>query len=170
MRENDEALAIEQAESLRCFAEEISKEINRRLGGIAVLVHDDQLSYTLRFCTVDSFSLVLMGSETNSGDCFQAMLIFDGFTEFLLSDRGPLDEYKKRLTDHVCALVGNKICISDVIKKHTERYIEYRVLNENGEWESVSVTKKLGGVAAFVLLWKDSESVSYYDLTIKDRQ
>lgn len=170
MRENDEALAIEQAESLHCFAEDISNEINRRLGGIAVLTHDGQLSYTLEFNTVDGFSLVLMGSETNNGDCFQAMLVFDGFTDLLLSDRRPLDEYKKRLTDLVCAIVGNKIGISEVIKKHSERFIEYRVLDENGEWKSVSVTKKLGGAEAFLLLWKDRENVLYYDLTLKDRQ
>ena len=170
MRENDEALAIEQAESLRCFAEDISNEINRRLGGIAVLTHDGQLSYTLEFNTVDDFSLVLMGSETNNGDCFQAMLVFDGFTDLLLSDRRPLDEYKKRLTDLVCAIVGNKTGISEVIKKHSERFIEYRVLDANGEWKSVSVTKKLGGAAAFLLLWKDRENILYYDLTLKDRQ
>ena len=170
MRENDEVLAIEQAESLRCFAEDISNEINRRLGGAAVLTHDGQLSYTFEFDTVDSFSLVLMGSETNNGDCYQAMLVFDGFTDFLFSDRRPLEEYKARLTDLVCALVGNKICISQVIERHSKRYIEYRILNASGEWESVSIEDKLGGFAAFALLWKSSESVSYYDLTLKDRQ
>ena len=115
MRENDEALAIQQAESLRCFAEDICFGINRRLEGCpAVIAHDEGLCYTLDFNTVDRFSVVLMGSETNNGDCFQSMIVLDGFTELLLSDRRPLDEFKGKLISLVCALAGNKVSISEI--------------------------------------------------------
>ena len=158
MRENDEALAIQQAESLRCFAEDICFDINRRLEGCpAVIAHDEGLCYTLDFNTVDRFSVVLMGSETNNGDCFQSMIVLDGFSELLLSDRRPLDEFKGKLISLVCALAGNKVSISEIIEKHRKRYIEYRILNDCGEWETVCAEKKLGGIGAFLLLWKDSE-------------
>ena len=171
MRENDEALAIQQAESLRCFAEDICFDINRRLEGCpAVIAHDEGLCYTLDFNTVDRFSVVLMGSETNNGDCFQSMIVLDGFTDLLLSDRRPLDEFKGKLISLVCALAGNKVSITEINEKHRKRYIEYRILNDCGEWETVAVEKKLGGIGAFLLLWKDSEKQIFCDLRYKDRQ
>ena len=92
MRENEEALAMQQKESLRSFAEDIYNKVGSRITS-AVLTHDG-LCYTIEFNTADRFSLVLMGSETNNADCFQSMLVFDGFSDLLLSDRSTLEEYK----------------------------------------------------------------------------
>ena len=74
MRENEEALAMQQKESLRSFAEDIYNKVGSRIPS-AVLTHDG-LCYTIEFNTADRFSLVLMGSETNNADCFQSMLVF----------------------------------------------------------------------------------------------
>ena len=167
MRENEEALAMQQAESLRSFAEDIYNDIGSRIHS-AVLAHDG-LCYTIEFNTAGRFSLVLMGSETNNADCFQSMLVFDGFTDLLLSDRRPFEEYKSQLVHLVCGIVGRKISVTQVVKKHTERRIEYKVL-DNGTWETVSVERKLTGAAALLLLWKSSEESLNFDLTITDRQ
>lgn len=167
MRENEEALARQQAESLRSFAEDIYNIVGSRIPS-AVLTHDG-LCYTIEFNTVDRFSLVLMGSETNNADCFQSMLVFDGFTDLLLSDRRPFEDYKSQLVHLVCGIVGHKISVTQVVKRHTERRIEYKALN-NGTWETVSVERKLTGVAALLLLWKNSEESLNFDLTITDRQ
>lgn len=168
MHENEEALARQQAESLRSFAEDIYNKVGSRIPS-AVLTHENELCYTIEFNTADRFSLVLMGSETNNADCFQSMLVFDGFTDLLLSDRRPFGDYKSQLVHLVCGIVGHKISITQVVKRHSERRIEYKALN-NGTWETVSVEKKLTGAAALLLLWKNSEESMNYDLTINDRQ
>lgn len=167
MRENEEALAMQQAESLRGFAEDIYNEIGSRIPS-AVLAHDG-LCYTIEFNTADRFSLVLMGSETNNADCFQSMLVFDGFTDLLLSDRRPFEEYKAQLVHLVCGIVGHKISVTQIVKRHTERRIEYKALND-GTWATVSVERKLTGFGALLLLWKNSEESLNFDLTINDRQ
>ena len=168
MRENEEALARQQAESLRCFAEDIYSNVGSRIPS-AVLTHENELCYTLEFSTADSFSLVLIGSETNNADCLQAMLVFDGFSDLLLSDRRPLEEYKAQLVHLVCGIVGRKICVTQVVKRHTERRIEYKALND-GTWETVSVEHKLTGFGAILLLWKSSEDSLNFNLAINDRQ
>ncbi len=167
MRENEEALAMQQAESLRSFAEDIYNEIGSRIPS-AVLTHDG-LCYTIDFNTADRFSLVLMGSETNNADCFQAMLVFDGFTDLLLSDRRPFEEFKAQLVHLVCGIVGRKTSVTQIVKRHTERRIEYKAL-DNGTCETVSVEKKLTGFGALLLLWKNSVESLNFDLTINDRQ
>lgn len=163
MRENEEALAMQQKESLRSFAEDIYNKVGSRIPS-AVLTHDG-LCYTIEFKTADRFSLVLMGSETNNADCFQSMLVFDGFSDLLLSDRRPLEEYKAQLVHLVCGIVGSKISVTQVVKRHTERRIEYKALND-GTWETVSVEHKLTGFGALLLLWKNSEESLNFDLTI----
>ena len=168
MHENEEALARQQAESLRCFAEDIYKNVGSRIPS-AVLTHENELCYTLEFSTADSFSLVLIGSETNNADCLQAMLVFDGFTDLLISDRRPLESFKQRVTDLVCAIVGRKMRVTQVIKSHSERRIEYSVFKD-GTWETVSSERKLSGFGALLLLWKNSEESLNFDLTIKNRQ
>lgn len=168
MHENEEALARQQAESLRSFAEDIYNNVGSRIPS-AVLAHENELCYTIEFGTIDSFSLVLMGSETNNGDCLQAMLVFDGFTDLLISDRRPLDSFKQRVTDLVCAIVDSKMRVTQVIKSHSERRIEYSVFKD-GTWETVSSDRKLTGFGAFLLLWKNSEESLNFDLTINDRQ
>lgn len=167
MRENEEALAMQQEESLRSFAEDIYNKVGSRIPS-AVLTHDE-LCYTIEFNTADHFSLVLMGSETNNADCFQSMLVFDGFSDLLLSDRRPLEEYKSKLVRLVCGIVGHKTSVTQVVKRHTERRIEYKALND-GTWETVSVERKLTGFGALLLLWKNSEESLNFDLTITDRQ
>ncbi len=168
MHENEEALARQQAESLRCFAEDIYNNVGSRIPS-AVLTHENELSYTIEFGTIDSFSLVLMGSETNNGDCLQAMLVFDGFTDLLISDRRPLDSFRQRITELVCAIVGRKMRVTQVIKSHSERRIEYSVFKDDA-WETVSSERKLTGFGALLLLWKNSEESLNFDLTIKNRQ
>lgn len=163
MRENEEALAMQQKESLRSFAEDIYNKVGSRIPS-AVLTHDE-LCYTIEFNTADRFSLVLMGSETNNADCFQSMLVFDGFTDLLLSDRRPLEEYKSKLVHLVCGIVGHKTSVTQVVKRHTERRIEYKALNDD-TWETVSVEHKLTGFGALLLLWKNSEESLNFDLTI----
>lgn len=166
MREDEEVLAARQAESLRCFAEDVFAQISQRLdNGCATFTKENQMSYTIGFDTVDSFSVVLMGSETDNADCFQSMLLFDRFTDLLISDRRPLDEYKMRLIELVCSLVGKKVCISETVKRHSERRIRYSVLDANGDWETVADEKKLGGVGAFLLLWKSGENKLVCDLS-----
>ena len=167
MRENEEALAMQQEDSLRSFAEDIDNKVGSRIPS-AVLTHDE-LCYTIEFNTADHFSLVLMGSETNNADCFQSMLVFDGFSDLLLSDRRPLEEYKSKLVRLVCGIVGHKTSVTQVVKRHTERRIEYKALND-GTWETVSVEHKLTGFGALLLLWKNSEESLNFDLTITDRQ
>ena len=167
MRENEEALAMQQKESLRSFAEDIYNKVGSRIPS-AVLTHDG-LCYTIEFNTSDRFSLVLMGSETNNADCFQSMLVFDGFSDMLLSDRRPLEEYKAQLVHLVCGIVGRKICVNQVVKRHTERRIEYKALND-GTWETVSIEHKLTGFGAILLLWKSSEDSLNFNLAINDRQ
>ena len=167
MRENEEALAMQQAESLRSFAEDIYNKVGSRIPS-AVLTHDG-LCYTIEFNTADRFSLVLMGSETNNADCFQSMLVFDGFTDLLLSDRRPFDEYKSQLVHLVCGIVGHKISVTQIVKQHTERRIEYKALNDS-TWTTVSSECKLTGFTALLLLWKSSEESLNFDLTITDRQ
>ena len=167
MRENEEALAMQQEDSLRSFAEDIYNKVGSRSPS-AVLTHDE-LCYTIEFNTADHFSLVLMGSETNNADCFQSMLVFDGFSDLLLSDRRPLEEYKSKLVRLVCGIVGHKTSVTQVVKRHTERRIEYKALND-GTWETVSVEHKLTGFGALLLLWKNSEESLNFDLTITDRQ
>lgn len=167
MRENEEALAMQQKESLRSFAEDIYNKVGSRIPS-AVLTHDE-LCYTIEFNTADRFSLVLMGSETNNADCFQSMLVFDGFSDLLLSDRRPLEEYKAQLVHLVCGIVGHKISVTQIVKRHTERRIEYKVLND-GTWATVSSEQKLTGFGALLLLWKNSEESLNFDLTITDRQ
>ncbi len=167
MRENEEALAMQQEDSLRSFAEDIYNKVGSRIPS-AVLTHDE-LCYTIEFNTADHFSLVLMGSETNNADCFQSMLVFDGFSDLLLSDRRPLEEYKSKLVRLVCGIVGHKTSVTQVVKRHTERRIEYKALND-GTWETVSVEHKLTGFGALLLLWKNSEESLNFDLTITDRQ
>lgn len=167
MRENEEALAMQQKESLRSFAEDIYNKVGSRIPS-AVLTHDE-LCYTIEFNTADRFSLVLMGSETNNADCFQSMLVFDGFTDLLLSDRRPFEEYKSKLVHLVCGIVGHKTSVTQVVKRHTERRIEYKALND-GTWETVSVEHKLTGFGALLLLWKSCEESLIFNLTIKNRQ
>ncbi len=167
MRENEEALAMQQEDSLRSFAEDIYNKVGSRIPS-AVLTHDE-LCYTIEFNTADHFSLVLMGSETNNADCFQSMLVFDGFSDLLLSDRRPLEEYKSKLVRLVCGIVGHKTSVTQVVKRHTERRIEYKALND-GTWETVSVEHKLTGFGALLLLWKNSEDILIFNLTIKNRQ
>ena len=54
MRENEEALAMQQKESLRSFAEDIYNKVGSRISS-AVLTHDG-LCYTIEFNTADRFS------------------------------------------------------------------------------------------------------------------
>ena len=168
MRENEEALARQQAESLRSFAEDIYNEVGSRIPS-AVLTHENELCYTIEFGTADRFSLTLMGSETNNGDCFQAMLVFDGFTDLLFSDRRPLEDFKGRLVHLICAIVGRKVSVTQVIKKHSQRRIDYSIFKD-GVWETVCSESKLTGFGALLLLWKNSEECLSFDLTITDRQ
>ena len=59
--------------------------------------------------------------------------------------------------------------MKQVVKRHTERRIEYKALND-GTWETVSVEHKLTGFGAILLLWKSSEDSLNFNLAINDRQ
>ena len=95
--------------------------------------------------------------------------MFDGFTDLMISDRRPLESFKQRVTDLVCAIVGRKMRVTQIIKSHSERRIEYSVFKD-GTWETVSSERKLSGFGALLLLWKNSEESLNFDLTIKNRQ
>ncbi len=169
MRENEEALAMQQSESLRCFAEDIYKRICSRLDGVsAELRENNGAFYEIVFDTVDSLSLMLMGSETNNADCFEVFMFIDGNAEYMgFSDRAPLEDFKADSVSLVCSLIGRQVMIKEVIKSHKSRVIEYYCKGDNTEWELIKSVEKQIGLAALLLLWKDSKTERIYDLRFK---
>lgn len=169
MRENDEALEMQQRESLRCFAEDVYNRICSQLdGACAELCDNDGSFYEIKFETVDSISLMLMGSDTNNGDCFEVFVFLDGSAEYIgFSDRAPLEDFKADFISLVCGLSGRQVMIKEVIKSHKSRGIGYYYLSDNSEWVLIKSVTKQKGFGAFLLLWKDSETEKIYDLRFK---
>ena len=169
MRENDEALGMQQRESLRCFAEDVYNRICSQLGGAcAKLCDNDGSFFEIKFETVDSASVMLMGSDTNNGDCFEVFVFLDGSAEYIgFSDRAPLEDFKADFISLVCGLLGRQVMIKEVIKSHKSRGIGYYYLSDNSEWVLIKSVTKQKGFGAFLLLWKDSETEKIYDLRFK---
>ncbi len=169
MRENEEALAMQQSESLRCFAEDIYKRICSRLDGVSAELRENSGAfYEIVFDTVDSLSLMLMGSETNNADCFEVFVFIDGNAEYIgFSDRSPIDEFKADFISLVCNLIGQQVMIREVIRSHKCRLLEYYHLSDNSEWTLIKTVQKQSGFSAFLLLWKDSKTERIYDLRFK---
>ena len=169
MRENDEALEMQQLESLRYFAEDVYNRICSQLDGVcAELCENDGSFFEIKFETVDSSSVMLMGSDTNNGDCFETFIFLDGSAEYIgFSDRAPLEDFKADLISLICGLFGRQVMIKEAISSHKSRVIEYYYLSESSEWVLIKSVTKQKGFGAFLLLWKDSEIEKVYDLRFK---
>lgn len=162
MTNDDDIIEAEQDAFLSAYAQGIYEEISEKCGHCS-FSRSTGLSYDLCFDTVQEFSLTLLGSDTNNGDCVSAFLCIDGDLFVTSSDRCSPEEFRSRIVGLVSSIVGNSITVRQVVKKHFSRETEFFVL-QNGELKSVYTEIKAKGLAAKLFLWKDRLDEKSYDL------
>ncbi len=164
-RENDEIIMKMQGESLYNFAQELKNAI--ALGtGRPVALDGNELAYTLTLDTADSFSLTVFGSDTDNADCFEAIITLDGCSDYFSCGKDSAEAFKAKLSELVCALAGNTVTVSEILKSHSERVFEYSIKDGEG-WKTVLCEKKLGGFGAALLIWKSKRTDRVFDLRYK---
>ena len=165
MTNDDELIEAEQDSFLSAYAQGIYEEIHEKCGHCSISPSTG-LSYELEFETVCDFSVTLLGSDTNNGDCVSAFLCIGGDLYMTSSDRCTPEEFRDRITELISSIAGNIITVRQVVKKHLSRETEFLVM-QNGELKSVYTETKTKGLAAKLFLWKDRSDERSYDLNFK---